>query len=564
MAAVLPARESLAAPPPSRRWTMTASVDQVLLAVSVFWALACNRPFLAAALDGQRWSDPAAIGFAAALVIGLVALHLLLLAPVANRYTVKPVVALVLVATAFAVHYMERFGVYLDPSMLRNVLRTDVREARELFTASLVPSLLLYAGLPLLLLWRVHIVRAPLRRALLVRAVVIAAAAAVLAGAIVAAFQPLSSLVRNHKEVRYLVTPGNYLWSAGVVLAGDTRGAAVARKPIGTDAVPGARFAARTRPTLLVVVVGETARAANWGLSGYARQTTPRLAKLPVINFAQVDACGTDTEVSLPCMFAPVGRRDYDERAIRGSQSLLHVAARAGVDVRWRDNQSGCKGVCEGLPNETLAALDPPGLCEGGRCRDEGLLLDLPERLARARGTQLLVLHMLGNHGPSYFRRYPPAFEKFTPACRNDDLRRCSVAEIVNAYDNALLYTDHVLAALIETLAARTAAVNSAVIYVSDHGESLGEGNLFLHGLPYAIAPQVQARVPMVMWLSDGFARAEALDRDCLARRAAQPAAHDHLFHTVLGLLDVRTSVYAPQWDLAAGCRRPPAADAAH
>ena len=275
-----------------------------------------------------------------------------------------------------------------------------------------------------------------------------------------------------------------------------------------------------------------------------------------MINFPHAVACGTNTETSLPCMFAPVGRRDYDEARIRGSESLLHVLARAGVGVTWRDNQSGCKGVCEGLPQQSVLDLAPPGLCADGRCLDEGLLHGLPEMLQHTGGTQLLVLHQLGNHGPSYFRRYPEAFARFQPECRSDDLRRCTREEIVNSYDNALLYTDHLLARLIGQLQARAAALDSLLIYVSDHGESLGEANLFLHGVPYAIAPDVQTQVPMVMWASDGFSAARGLDLACLKARATAPAAHDHLFHTLLGLLDVRTSLYAADWDLARGCRR--------
>ncbi len=344
------------------------------------------------------------------------------------------------------------------------------------------------------------------------------------------------------------------------MLAADARGAAKPRQAIGLDAAPGPGWATRERPRLVVLVVGETARAANWGLSGYARQTTPQLAALPsLLNFADVTACGTSTEVSLPCMFAPVGRRDYDEARIRGSESLLHVAARAGVAVQWRDNQSGCKGVCDGLPNDSLNPGNAPGLCQGERCWDEGLLRGLEERLAglhgKPRSTQLLVLHMLGNHGPSYWRRYPPAFERFTPACRNDDLGQCSREQIVNAYDNALLYTDHVLAQLIGRLAAHTGSVDSAMLYVSDHGESLGEKGLFLHGVPYAIAPREQMQVPMVFWTSEGFARDAALDASCLRSRAQAPVQHDHLFHTLLGLLDVRSSLYEGALDLTRACR---------
>ena len=537
------------------RFTIPASVEQVLLAASIFWLLAANQPFFAAALQGQALGTPAAWGFALALAVMLAALHVLLLAVVANRWTVKPLLALMLVVTASTSHYMGRFGVYMDPSMLRNVLRTDLAETRELLSGAMALHLLLFAGLPLLLLWRVRIVNRRWPRATLVRLGLLLAAAATLVGALLAVFQPFASLMRNHKEVRYLITPANVVWSLASVIADEARGAALPRQPIGLDAVPGPSWAGRTRPRVVILVVGETVRAANWGLSGYARQTTPQLAQLPVINFDSVTACGTNTEVSLPCMFAPVGRRDYDEARIRGSESLLHVLARAGVAVHWRDNQSGCKGVCEGLSNDTVQALALPGLCRDGRCLDEGLLHGLDDRLAQARGTQLLVLHPLGNHGPSYFRRYPPAFARFQPACASDDLHQCSREQIVNAYDNAILYTDHLLAELIARLQARAGSLDAALVFVSDHGESLGENNLYLHGLPYAIAPDVQKQVPMFLWLSAGFRAGSGVDLDCLRRRAALPAAHDHLFHTVMGLVDVRSALYEPAWDLAQGCR---------
>jgi lipid A ethanolaminephosphotransferase len=537
------------------RRTIPASVEQLVLVVSLYWTLSANGSFFAAAVSERSALALSTWGYALALGVMLTALHFLLVAPFAWRRTVKPLLAILIVVTALAAHYMRQLGLYLDPSMLRNVLHTDVKEASELLSWSLGAHLILYAGIPLLLLWRVRIVERSWRRAAWIRAAALVGAAAAAVLTLLAVFQPFASLMRNHKEVRYLITPANYLWSAAAVQMHDARGAVKPRQPIGLDAAPGPSWQARQRPAVVVFVVGETARSVNWGLNGYARQTTPELAQLPVINFPDVSSCGTNTEVSVPCMFAPVGRRDYDEARIRNSESLLHVLARAGVAVHWRDNQSGCKGVCSGLPSDTVEALKLPGLCGEGHCLDEGLLAGLEQRIAQAKGTQFIVLHMLGNHGPSYFRRYPPAFAKFQPACSHDDLRLCSREEIVNAYDNALLYTDHILARLVGLLRASASTVDTAMVYVSDHGESLGENGLYLHGMPQAIAPAVQTHVPMVMWMSDGFAHTNGVDLACLRRRATQPAAHDHMFHTLLGLMDVRTALYEPAWDLAGACR---------
>jgi lipid A ethanolaminephosphotransferase len=411
--------------------------------------------------------------------------------------------------------------------------------------------------LPAALLWWPRLARRSPGRAALVRTGWIVSSVLLAVGCLLPVFADFASLMRNQRQVRFLLNPGNAV-AAGIAEAWDS-GARVpaASIPVGTDA----RLAAapQRRPTLFVLVVGETARAQNFSLNGYPRETNPELARSNVINFPNVTACGTSTEVSLPCMFSPFGRRDYDAAKIASHQSVLHVLQRAGVHVLWRDNQSGCKGVCSGLEEQDMnvvAAGSP--LCPGGACFDEVLLQGLQERLAKAEGPQAIVLHQLGSHGPAYDKRYPPGFRRFVPACAHDELRQCSQAEIVNAYDNTLLYTDHVLGRLIDLLSAQQQRFDTALLYVSDHGESLGESGLYLHGVPFALAPDVQTRVPMVAWLSPAFARSTGLDDACLRQRATQPASHDNLFHTLLGAFDVRTSVYDPGMDLLRPCRRAP------
>lgn len=543
-----------------------SSIEALIVVAALFWLLAGNQPLLAAALRGRVAGDASGLRLAASMAVGVTALHVLLLGLLAHRRTVKPLVALLTLVTALASWAITRWGVVLDPSMIRNVLRTDLAEASELLSGPLLLHLAVFAVAPIVLLTRVELTP-PMRwrAAIMARLALLVAASAVLVGAVLAGYQPLASMMRLDKSMRYRITPANVLWSTGAVAAAALRGAGRPREPLGTDARPGPALRARTRPLVLVLVLGETARAANWSLAGYPRDTTPRLKALPVLDFGAVQACGTNTEESLPCLFAPVGRRDYDPDRIRGQESLLHLLARAGVAVHWRDNQSGCKGVCDGLPGDAPGAAALPGLCEAGRCLDEALIHDLGQRLARlgsTPGTHLWVLHMLGNHGPAYFRRHPPAFSAFTPECRHDDLGRCTPGEIVNAYDNALRYTDEVLARTIEQLSAHAGQVDSALLYVSDHGESLGEHGLYLHGLPYAIAPDVQKQVPMVFWASSRFERGAGLAAGCLQgplrqRAQAGGVAHDHVFHTLLGLLDVHTALHEPALDLVASCRSP-------
>ncbi len=525
----------------------TLRVEVVVLLVSLWFIAACN-PLL--------WNSLAARppAFLAVLALGLTAAHFILLAAIVNRWTAKPVLAAIVACTALAAYYTQHYHVYLDPSMMRNVLRTDLREASELFSWNILPSLVFYAAPPLLLIWRTRIRRTPLLHAVAFRAATLLLAATVASIAGFSMYKELSALMREQKELRYFITPANYLYSAARAVSSE---AAVNgnRAPVGTDAALADAWRGREKPLLLVIVVGETARAANWGLSGYARQTTPELAKEDVINFSDVTACGTNTEVSLPCMFSPFGRHAYDETRIRNSESLLHVLRRAGFRVAWLDNQSGCKGTCADIETWRPDAASAPGMCDSHGCLDAALVAGMQRFVGDSRGNTALVLHQLGNHGPAYYRRYPAEFRRFTPACEDTDLSRCSREEIVNAYDNALLYTDHFLARTIDFLRRHQETHDTAMLYVSDHGESLGENGLFLHGVPYAIAPEVQKRVPMTLWLSPGYAANFAVDTDCLRRHAGEPLSHDHLFHSVLGLLDIRTAAYDPRFDFSARCR---------
>lgn len=274
---------------------LVVSGEALALLASLFFALFCNQLLWQGLLAGHELSEPRSWLFAGTMLLVLVALNFLLLGCVLTRWSAKPLLAVLLLATAGAVHYMGRYNVYLDPSMLRNMLATDLHEAGDL---------LLFAGLPLLLLSRLRLKERPLPRAILIRASALIGAVVVLGGGIAVNFQELASLMRNNKELRYLATPANYLYSLARATSSSAQAKLGVRAPIGSDVVPGAGWPARSKP--VVMVLGETARAANWGLSGYGRQTTPELAAADdVINFSAVTSCGTNTETSVPCLFSP-------------------------------------------------------------------------------------------------------------------------------------------------------------------------------------------------------------------------------------------------------------------
>ena len=276
-------------------------------------------------------------------------------------------------------------------------------------------------------------------------------------------------------------------------------------------------------------------------------------------------SCGTNTAASLPCMFSHLGRAAFESRD-RDHENLLDLVQRTGMAVLWIDNQAGCKGLCERVPNADARSLPlgapalPPGLCDSEECLDAALLFNLDQRLAalpapaRELGL-LLVLHQMGSHGPAYAKRSPPDRKPFAPECTTNVLQQCETQALINAYDNSIAYTDHVLGQTIGWLKQQATTYDGTMLYVSDHGESLGENNLYLHGLPYALAPTEQKHVPMLLWIGPEALRDKSLRPDCMQAARGDPLSHDNLFHTTLGLLGIRTAEYQARLDALAPCR---------
>ena len=528
------------------------SAEGLALAASLFFTAACNTSFFRAVAASGVLDEPSGWLTGACLVVLVTALQALLLLVLMTRWTAKPVLTLLLLVTALAVHFMTKYTVFLDADMVGSIVHTDSKESGELISWSILPALLMLGVAPSVVVWRLRIRRRRLVRAFAVRLVWIALTIAVAVAAALASYQSLSSLMRNHREMRHLITPGNYLVALTHVLRRDHAVRNEPRAQIGIGATLAMRPAG-AKPRLLVLVVGETVRAQDWGLNGYARQTTPRLSAIDLVNFSDVHSCGTATEVSVPCMFSPLARANYDRDTVKHSESLLHLLDRTGIATVWLDNQTGCKGVCDGLPFESFEHANDPEHCNEEGCLDGVLLSGLAKSIEGHQGDMVVVLHPLGNHGPSYFKRYPERLKVFRPACESSDLGRCSREDIVNAYDNAILATDELLDKVI-TLLSTQASRDAALIYVSDHGESLGEGGLYLHGVPYAIAPETQTRVPLVMWFSPGMQSARGINHDCMRTLSQRPASHDNLFHSILGLLQVDAPEYVADLDLVGRC----------
>ena len=475
------------------------------------------------------------------------------------RFVAKPVLIVLVLTAASASYFIANYGVVIDKAMIQNVFETDTREAAELFNWKMVFTIGLLGLLPAFLIARAQVGFPQGVRGLLKRAGIAGGSLALAVLLLVVFFKSLAPTVREHRELRFLLTPTNTIQALHGYLRGKWATPVVVA-PLGRDAMKGQAWAGQQRRTVTILVVGETARARNFSLNGYQRETNPLLARQPgLINFSQVSSCGTATAVSVPCVFSALGREHYSEAKASSQEGLLDVLQHAGFQVLWRDNNSGCKGVCARVGFEDLSQATPGDpFCEGDECHDERLLAGLPELIRKSSGDMVIVLHQKGSHGPAYARRYPAGFGRFGPVCDTNEFEKCSRESIEAAYDNTILYTDYFLSKTIDLLrqTASDEGVDTAMLYFSDHGESLGENNMYLHGAPYMFAPSEQTRVPMMLWMSDGFSSRFRIDRTCLMARRNQPMSHDNVFHSVLGMLDVNTAVLNPKLDLFRACTR--------
>ena len=487
------------------------------------------------------------------LPFALWAVYLFLFSIITIPYIGKPLIALLLICSAASDYWLNHLGIVINPEMIRNLVETTAREAADFITLPFICYVAVLGILPAVgLLW-VNINFEPLKKEIKNRLLMIIMSLIVIGLIIPVFYKPYISFGRNNYQVRYYVNTFNYV---NAIVRYYKKSANKNRKFVILDEHPQINLSEENKqPKVLVVVLGETARANNFSLYGYEKKTNPLLEKQNIIVFKNTTSCGTSTAVSLPCMFSFMGRHNFDVMEAKFTQNVLDIAQAAGYDVIWKDNDDGCKDVCMRTQYTDARAGNKQPFCFGDYCYDDILLDGLSDVLDGIKKDTLIVLHAMGSHGPSYYKRYPKEMEQFKPSCQNDDLQECSQDEIINAYDNTILYTDYLVSSVIDILKTKH-NLQTEMLFVSDHGESLGEHNIYLHSLPFKFAPKEQKEIPMILWLSDDVKQNMHINSACLAEKAANDAfSHDNYSHTLMGLLDINSTVYKEDLDILHGCR---------
>ncbi|MFM2484607.1 phosphoethanolamine transferase [Celerinatantimonas yamalensis] len=531
------------------------SYNQISWLLAIYFACIVNVPFYRTFYHILSNIGEYKIGFVITVPIFIVLALNFIFQWLIWPYITKPIFVVLLIVASIVSYASFNYGVVFDKKMIVNIFETNTSEANSYLSGYLLLWVLVMGGIPSLLL-----MLQPLTGGSVVRFILLKLGSGVFALAAIALiaagyYQDYSSVVRNHRYLGDMIIPANVMHNTYRYVRDQYFKTPPKYQLLGVDAKQRANVA--DKPTLLVILMGETARSQNYQYNGYARPTNAFSAPYQPISFAHVRSCGTATAEALPCIFSRMDRSNYNRFKASYQDNALDIMQRAGISLLWKENDGGDKSVAQNIQKIEIQPNQDPNYCNGSTCRDMVMLDDFAQTVAKMKGNRVIVLHLIGSHGPTYYQRYPKSMAFFQPDCQRADIENCSVAQIVNSYDNTIRYTDFVLSQTIQLLSAQMAShYNSAVIYLSDHGESLGEHGLFLHGMPYQMAPAYQTHIPLLVWMSSGFIKAKGVDEQCLRKQAKTGQfSQDNLFDSFLGMMDVSTQVYRRNMDIFATCR---------
>ena len=515
------------------------NLNYLIIIVAIYLVASANIAFFEQVLNVYPFSQN--IGFILSITGVLFGLMWLVLQLLCYRPMAKPVLIMLLLTAAVCGYFTSAYGTIFDTNMLINSMETDQAEAMGLFAPSMVIRVLLLGVLPAFMISKIRLKRLSWQRSILQKTATLIVSITLIAACIAPFGDQYASFFRQHKQVRSYANPITPIYS--LIKLGENYVDELRRPDTltlhATDAKRVAPTNSSAKPKLMVFVVGETARADHFGLNGYERNTTPLLSKQSdLYSFKNAISCGTSTAYSLPCMFSYADREDYDIDTAKYHENVLDTLSKQGVNVVWRDNNSSSKGVADRVMFEDYKTAETNPNCDV-ECRDIGMLdgFDALVKSGEPPKDTLILLHQMGNHGPAYYQRYPKDFEEYNPVCMTNELSKCEAQSVINGYDNAIRYTDYFLSNVIDTLKTYEQDYEVVMVYISDHGESLGENNIYLHGLPYNFAPDAQKHVPALIWSPSS----NNIDADSLSRMVDQPVSHDFITPTLLSFFGIMT-----------------------
>lgn len=523
--------------------------------LSIYYLVVFNIPFFCKVKQGLETQSDVDSLFVVSIPILLLLLLFFVFSFFSIKYITKPFFMLLTILSSLVFYASMKYGVIFDRNMIQNIADTTQAEAFSYFNMSALTYFLLTGILPCFLIFKVNITYRSFCKEILAKLLYLVISLVIIFIIFGAFYQNYAAFGRNNDNLKRLIIPSYVVGSFVKYINNHYFSQQRVYQTLGPDAV--VLDSKGAKPNLIVMVLGETARAKNDAYFGYNRLTNAYTKKLGLLAFQNTHSCGTATAISVPCMFSHLNRSNYDQDKAQSQDNVLDVLSYANIEVQWFDNDSGCKGVCKNVKNEMITKANFPKECTSASCFDEALITLLSQALSKAKQQDtFIVLHLMGSHGPTYYLRYPESFRQFVPDCQRSDIQNCSQQELVNTYDNTILYTDYILSKVVEKLKKYRSNFNTGMIYMSDHGESLGEKGLYLHGAPYAIAPDEQTHIPFLSWFSQTFYQQNGLNHSCLEELAAKGGfSHDNLFDSLLGILNVKTKEYHAKQDIFSQCR---------
>ncbi|RTY96771.1 phosphoethanolamine--lipid A transferase EptA [Flavobacterium sp. GSN2] len=432
-----------------------------------------------------------------------------------SRYVGKFLLVLFFIINSVAVYFVNTYSVIIDESMIGNILNTNYDESSSFFSFKLVVYLLFLGIIPSIYIIKVKVINVTVKRFF----VLISLTLLFILGLVIANSSNVLWIDKNSKTLGGLAMPWSYTVNISLFYAHESK------KNEKEILLPNATIKDNQK-SVVVLVIGESARSQNFSLYGYNKNTNPLLSKTNNVFHFNAKSDATYTTAGVKSILEHKNTDDLYE-------ILPNYLHRNNVEVIWRTTNWGEPPIH--IKNYQNRAFLMPN-CKGDGCNyDEVLLSGLKEQiLASKKNKILIVLHTSTSHGPTYSKKYPSEFETFKPVCKSVELANCSQTELINAYDNTIVYTDYILANIIKDLKQLT-AYKSTMIFVSDHGESLGEKNLYMHGLPLSIAPKEQYEIPFIVWYSDNSSK---------HLKPNEMLSQNHVFHSVLNFLNIQSPIY--------------------